>query len=50
MTIIFPLLVGEALTWKRILIGIPIWTLGGLGFGFYSKYLLGRKGKRTASS
>ncbi|MDD3078811.1 MAG: hypothetical protein PHH37_06875 [Paludibacter sp.] len=39
MTIINPLITGEEITLTMILIGIPIWTIAGLGFGYTMKYL-----------
>ena len=34
MNIAFPLIKGEEITFKQIAIGIPIWLLGGLIFGY----------------
>ncbi|KAA6338499.1 hypothetical protein EZS27_013503 [termite gut metagenome] len=37
MTLIFLLFEGKAITLGTILIGIPLWTIGGLGFGYFMK-------------
>lgn len=34
MAIIFPLIKGDGITKKNILISIPLWTIGGLLYGF----------------
>ncbi len=46
MTFIFPFFIGEAINWKRILVGIPVWTLAGLLFGFSMKLVVGKTGKK----
>ncbi|MCB0636933.1 MAG: hypothetical protein KDC54_09975 [Lewinella sp.] len=45
MTFLFPPLIGDPITGRSILVGIPIWALGGLGFGYSMKWFMGRKGK-----
>ncbi|MCZ4694605.1 hypothetical protein DWB61_06085 [Ancylomarina euxinus] len=45
MVFIFPLMMQEQVTQKSMLIGIPIWLIGGLGFGFTMKIWMNRKGK-----
>lgn len=45
MTIIYPLMNGKEITLKMILIGIPIWTICGIGFGYTMKYSIGKKNK-----
>lgn len=45
MIIVNPLIDGDEKTLKRILVGIPIWIIGGLGFGYMMKYLMGKKVK-----
>lgn len=45
MTIINPLIDGEEITLKMILVGIPIWAIGGLGFGYTMKYWMGKRAK-----
>lgn len=45
MSLIFPILNREKITWTGILIGIPIWALAGLGFGYFMKRILSRKGR-----
>lgn len=37
MTFVWPLIDGEEITLKKILIGIPIWLIGGLAFGWTMK-------------
>lgn len=37
-------------TWKKILIAIPIWTIGGLGFGYFVKLFANKKGTPADSS
>ncbi len=41
MALMFPLIDGEGITLKKALIGIPIWTIGGLGFGYIMKLIIG---------
>ena len=43
MVIIFPLIKGENITQTRLLIGIPIWTLCGLWFGYTMKRINGKR-------
>ena len=43
MTIIFPLVLGEGLTQRKILIGIPIWITAGLIFGIIMKVFIGKR-------
>jgi hypothetical protein len=47
MTFIFPLIEQEQISRMKILIGIPIWLFGGLGFGYTMKILMNRKGKEN---
>jgi hypothetical protein len=37
MTIVWPLINGEEITLKSVFIGIPIWLIGGLAFGFFMR-------------
>jgi hypothetical protein len=37
MNIVFPLIDGNSLTIKSFIIGIPIWLIGGLIFGYVSR-------------
>lgn len=37
MSVLFPLIFGEEITLKTIAIGVVVWTIGGLGFGFFMK-------------
>ncbi len=45
MVIIFPLIEQETITWKRLLISIPLWLIGGLGWGYTMKMWMNKKGK-----
>lgn len=45
MTFLYPLFSDEPITWARALIGIPIWALAGLGFGYAMKQVMGVTGK-----
>jgi hypothetical protein len=38
-TFMFPLITGQKITLGKVLIGIPIWTIGGLGFGYIMKLI-----------
>ncbi len=46
MTILFPLIEQEQITTKIILIGIPIWIIGGILLGYTMKFWMNRKGKK----
>lgn len=37
MTFIWPLINGEEITVKSVIIGIPIWLIGGLFFGYFMR-------------
>jgi len=39
MTLLYPSLSEEPITMKSLLINIPIWIIGGLGFGYTLKLL-----------
>ncbi len=41
-TVISPLIEGEGITFKGLLIGIPVWILGGSIFGYIMKKILGQ--------
>ena len=43
MTFITPWLRNEPITTKEVLISIPIWTLGGLAFGYTMKKVVWKK-------
>jgi hypothetical protein len=45
MTFIHPLIAQHEITQKSILIGIPLWLIGGLGWGYTMKIVL-NKGER----
>jgi hypothetical protein len=49
-TFMFPLITGQKITLGKVLIGIPIWTIGGLGFGYIMKLINGiNKPKRETN-
>lgn len=50
MVFVFPWFSGEEITMAKILIGIPVWTLGGLGFGYSMKKWSGKKGVQVDTS
>lgn len=45
MQLVFPLLDGREITLKSILIGIPIWLIAGLAWGYTMKAWMNKKGK-----
>jgi len=45
MVIIYPLLMGKTISLLNIAIGILIWSLGGLAFGYTLKKWMGRRSK-----
>lgn len=45
-----PLLLNEGITLTAILIGAVLWTIGGLGFGYFMKRYFGKKGKHSTGS
>ncbi|TNE65204.1 MAG: hypothetical protein EP344_03125 [Bacteroidetes bacterium] len=45
MTFILPFFYGEDLSWKQAVIGVPVWAIGGLSFGYAMKRLFGKKEK-----
>jgi len=47
MVVLSPLIKGENLNQKELLIGIPIWTVAGLLFGFTMKIINGKKKIKT---
>ena len=47
MVLLFPLLTGDPITWKKVLVGIPFWALGGLGYGYVMKQIMHRKKKES---
>jgi hypothetical protein len=50
MIIFFPLISKEQITLKSLLIGIPIWLIGGLGFGYIMKLMMTKKEKNTTAN
>ena len=49
MSIIFPLIEREEITQKKLLIGIPIWLICGLGWGLTMKWWMNKKGKENTA-
>lgn len=47
MTIFFPFISGESLTLKKLLLEIPFWVIGGLGFGYTIKLINGKRKVKT---
>jgi len=42
VTIVNPLIAGKEITLPMILIGIPLWIVAGLAFGYIMKYWMGK--------
>lgn len=42
MSLLFPLVMGNGLSFRSVMVSIPLWMLGGLGYG-YSMHLFFRK-------
>lgn len=49
MEILMPFIIGEPITGKSLLLGIPIWAIGGLIFGLIMKMFPGKKKLKTQS-
>ena len=49
MIILFPLINSEEITLKKLMIGIPIWLIGGLCYGYFMKLILGKKQIKTVA-
>lgn len=47
MVILYPLIKGEAITQKSVFIGIPLWLICGLGWGYIMKRWMNKKGKEN---
>lgn len=47
MTFIYPWFEGNSITMQDILIAIPVWTIGGLGFGFSMKLYMANTAKKS---
>lgn len=48
-SLLFPLIDGEGITIKRLLIGIPIWIIGGLLFGYSIKKIAGNRNTKQSN-
>lgn len=46
MTFLIPLMIGQSIVWERILIGIPIWTMAGLAWGYVMRWYMSKKGRK----
>ncbi len=42
MSIGFPFIDGQEITWKSLLLGLVIWTIGGLAFGYIMKLFINK--------
>jgi len=47
MVILFPLIEGENITQKKLLIGIPLWIVAGLLYGYTMKRNIGKREKKV---
>lgn len=47
MVIIYPFVKGDEITRKSILIGIPLWLIGGLGWGYTMKWWMNKMGREN---
>lgn len=47
MVLIYPMIKGVEITQKSILIGIPLWLIGGLGWGYTMKRWMNKKGREN---
>jgi hypothetical protein len=47
MVLLFPLITGEGWTTRGILIGIPVWLIGGLAYGYMMKIFVGKRKSRA---
>ncbi len=45
MVLIFPLIKGKEISLESIAIGIPLWMIGGLSWGYTMKLWINKKGK-----
>ncbi len=50
MELLFPLALKEGYSMKRLLIGIPVWALAGIGFEYVTKLIGERKRKQMESN
>jgi hypothetical protein len=50
MTVVFPFIVGEKIIKENLLIGIPVWTIAGLTFGYIMKLISGKRNIKTATT
>jgi hypothetical protein len=46
MEILYPLIAGHELTLRTLLIGIPLWLLGGPGWGYTMKIVMNRSERK----
>ena len=50
MSIGFPYFDGQEITLKTLLLGLVIWTIGGLGFGYTMKLINGKNKPKTQTN
>lgn len=49
MVVVTPIIQGKEITIISLLIGLPVWLCGGLGFGYFMKLSMNKKGKSKTS-
>lgn len=47
MSLLYPYFIDGDFRWLRVFIGIPVWTLGGLAFGYIMKIIMGKPGVKS---
>jgi len=50
MTFLFPLIDGDGVTLRKVIIGIPIWIIAGLAFGYTMKLINGKSKPKTQTN
>lgn len=43
MVIVFPFLIGDEITWKTLTLGIVVWLIGGVLFGYMMQFFMNKK-------
>lgn len=49
MSVIYPLIIRNNITWSHLAVSLVIWTIAGLIFGFIMRFILSRKGSQATS-
>jgi hypothetical protein len=49
-SIIFPYFTGQEITFKTLVLGVVVWTIGGLGFGYIMKLYMNKKAKNKVGN